>query len=721
LLSKSRKSIIVLILFLAIISFAPSINLPEDRQTTRAEKYCYKGMFSELSGSGVHGRNDNKDDGVICFAGTSDQHYGWKDNPIPPHDKDTIADWMYHPDLPQLDFVVSSFGDWISDGRALGEWEDVKYCWQEITQNNADHQKTPYFFVIGNHDITNYDHMPDDGNPVLKERLGRAISGLNENNYAFLYDNVLFVCAAQTNVLYHLSDFQKNWIEYLTDRYHDITTVIWSHQATYQTTGKGDIRSTSWTGNDYRVHNDVAWWRHLLDDNPQIKLYIHGHTEKAHNTIAFDLHPESWDNNCIFVLVPSNGYSYGQQYPWSYIFTIADSYIRVALWDSESHSYRTDGDAGVPYVQNGSFNVTRSGLEWFSIPKQVLDGQKWTWENRMVAARYKLELIGSNVTEQIDNPELDGCHESDENQGTQKGGFWYAVRGDEDALNKDTGEEDGFIMITGDHTLRLAASGAKKKCIEGKIPYNTAIAVPGKMYQFSARLKTVAGPGSVDFLVSIPKYLTLHDYVWQNHLIHANFSVGDVFETFSETFTVPDNEHAWFIQPKIRFDHPDITYVLDSWSLKMVGDSDVTENFSVAFNDEVFKVEGPLEHHAYSIFRLSNTIMDNAMEFNCSLQGNRVGILRLIYERPQLWSDDVSIGIENDEQTMVYLKDVSPYNRRTSIMSFNGAEFYVSDSKFYNESIRNKNIYFHDACDSSINGYYSLTYLPSSLSPALIP
>ena len=646
---------------------------------------------------------------AIRFAAAADQHYGLNNAPLPPYDDDTVEDWMHDPGLPELDFVVASFGDWIADFRELGAWQDLEYCWQIITEYNADHQKIPYFFVFGNHDITNYRYMPDDGNPVLKERLCRSICGLNENNYAFMYNNVLFICVAQTNVHYHLSHFQRSWVEYLVDRYHDKTTVLWTHQATYETTGQGDERATSWMTNDYRVHNNVEWWRSLFEDNPQIKLYIHGHTHKAYNTTAFDLHPEGWDDNCTFVLIPSNGFGeeYGQD-AWSYIFTITDTNISIQLWDSSTHSYNTNVDAGVPYVREGVFNVTDSGLEWFSIPKRVLDGQQWSWKNRMMAKQYKLELVGSNVTEQIDNPELDGCHESDEDGGPRFEGYWYAVRGDEAALNTETGEEDEYIKIAGDNTVSLAASAPVEGHGEGLVPYNTAIAVPGKTYDFSARIKTAAGTGSVDFLVSIPEYLTLYTHVWEDERIYAGFAVTDEFVTFSETFTVPNDDAAWFIQPKIHFDDPAVTYIWDSWSLKMVGDGDVTEDFSVTLNDETHTASGLLEHHDYSTFTLSNTTMSNTLSFSCTIHGNKVGMVRLIYEEPQLWSDDVSIGIENSDQTLIYVEDVSPYNDRTSIMSFKDAEFSLDDPAFYHEVVRGKRTYFHDVNDAAINGYYSV-------------
>jgi hypothetical protein len=41
---------------------------------------------------------------------------------VPPHESAAVADWMEHPDLPALDFVVASMSDWVSNSRRQKEW-----------------------------------------------------------------------------------------------------------------------------------------------------------------------------------------------------------------------------------------------------------------------------------------------------------------------------------------------------------------------------------------------------------------------------------------------------------------------------------------------------------------------------------------------------------------------------------------------------------------------
>ncbi len=639
---------------------------------------------------------------VIHFGVSADQHYGASNGMVPPHDTDTIEDWMDHPDLPEMDFVIATMGDWISDSRMPGKWTDVDYTWRQIVANNADHQRIPYFWTFGNHDITNYDNMVD-GDPVRKERLGRSISGMNENNYAFMYNNVLFICAAQTNVLYDLSQYQETWIEYLVDRYGDHTTVILSHQATAETTGAGHDRSSSWNGNDYGVHNDIDWWYSLFDDNPQIVLYIHGHKEKGYDTIAHDLHGETWDDDCTFVLVPSNGrYTTGlDQGGWSYIFSITDSEVAIQLWDSANGTYQDFEVTGLPYLREEMDNsVSSSGMEWYSIPKQVMDGQTWTWNNHMVAEDYLIELIGSDVTEHLDNADLIGF---DSNLATR--GYFYSVRGDEALLNLYSAEEDDFIKVPGGKVLEIATSPSNAgKHIEGNVPYNTAIAVPGKEYEFGVYVRSVNGTGTLDLDITIPTYRDLDDLA-ANITVLSNVPVDENYTWISSNFTVPVDPDVWFIQPKVRFRGTNQTYFMDAWSLSRVANGSFTRMMSVVLNGNSYSTASTLAPGEHEGGQLDHELMDNELGFRCSIDGNRVGIVQLVYVRPQLWSDDVSFGWR-ENGTAAYIRDISPFNNRTTIMSFENST--VGIDGFEVEVVRRKHFYTNTRYAAGVEGIYDL-------------
>ncbi len=660
------------------------------------------------------------DSGTINFALVADQHYGWRSIPVPLHESATVRDWMEHPDLPSLDFVVASLGDWVSDNRLQEEWLDVDEVWRQIARHSANLQEIPWYFITGNHDLSNYDRMPASGNPMLNERLGRTVAGMNENCFAFLHNGVLFIGLGQTNVLYHLSHTQRDWLEYLTATYHHNSTVILTHQAIHETTGQGNFRATSWTADDYKIYNDITWWQNFFSANPQVRLFMHGHNEKAWNTVAFNLHAGMWDDNCTFVLVPGTGKDYGQD-AWSYIVTIGSHELGIRLWDSEAHAFIDSEEAGVPYQRPGDFQVAASGMEWFSIPRQVLDGQQWQWTNQMLAEEYRLELIGSATTELIDNPELDGCHESDEVSGIHNGGYWYAVRGDETALNRLTGEEDGLIRIAGGNTLELAASGARQVYVEGKVPHNTGAAIPGKSYTFSADLRTEAGEGLLDILVSIPCRETLDKYVWEDRVVAGGLLVSPEMQTFSATFTVPDDPRAWFIQPKLRLHDREVIYVWDRWSLRMDGESSMTEDFTVTLNGNQCSAPGPLEHLEPALFQCQPHWFGNRLDFSCAIGGNRTGLLRLVYLRPSLWSDDASIGILNQEQSLIRLEDRSPYNDRTTVMGFDADHLPLIRPGFSNTVVRGKPLCTHPSAGPELDGEFTIQPAPQVSLSAVTP
>jgi hypothetical protein len=660
------------------------------------------------------------DSGTINFALVADQHYGWRSIPVPPHESATVSDWMDHPDLPCLDFVVASLGDWVSDNRQQEGWQDIGAVWQQISVHSANRQRIPWYYIIGNHDLTNYDQMPAGGNPMLNEQLGRAVAGMNENCFAFLYNKVLFIGLGQTNVLYHLSHTQRDWLDYLTATYHYSTTVILTHQAIHETTGQGNFRATSWTADDYKVYNNITWWQNFFAANPQVKLFLHGHNEKAWNTVAFDLHTDRWDDSCTFVMVPGTGKDYGQD-AWSYIISISNDELLIRLWDSEAHAFVESTAAGVPYQRQGNFPVAETGMDWFSIPRQVLDGQQWQWTNRMLAEDYQLELIGTATTELIDNPELDGCHESDEVSGGLNGGYWYAVRGDEEALNLWTGEEDGLIRIAGGTTLELAASGARQEYVEGKVPYNTGAAVPGKSYTFTADLQTERGEGMLDILVSIPCQTTLDKFVWEDRVVAGGLTVTPGLQTFSVTFTVPDDPRAWFIQPKLRLHNRQVIYRWDRWSLKMEAEGSLTEDFTVHLNGHQCRVPGPLNHLESAAFTCDPEWFRNSLEFSCTIGGNRTGLIRLVYLRPTLWSDDVSIGVLNPDQSLVRLEDSSPYNNRTTVMGFDGADPLLVRPGFSRSEVRGKSLYTHLASTPNLDGEYTIRPAPEVTVTAVTP
>ena len=51
---------------------------------------------------------------------------------------------------------------------------------------------------------------------------------------------------------------------------------------------------------------------------------------------------------------------------------------------------------------------------------------------------------------------------------------------------------------------------------------------------------------------------------------------------------------------------------------------------------------------------IPNPIINNTLYFESAINGNKVGMVRLIYKEPKFWSDDVTFGILNMAQNVIY-------------------------------------------------------------------
>jgi len=70
-----------------------------------------------------------------------------------------------------------------------------------------------------------------------------------------------------------------------------------------------------------------------------------------------------------------------------------------------------------------------------------------------------------------------------------------------------------------------------------------------------------------------------------------------------------------------------------------------TDNLEVVLNGKQFKVAGFLPRAAPVTFNLPYTIIQNELQCFARAGGNGTGMVRLVYKKPLLWSDDVSIGV----------------------------------------------------------------------------
>mgnify|MGYP006278760731 FL=1 len=88
-----------------------------------------------------------------------------------------------------------------------------------------------------------------------------------QQNYAYLWDNILFLFFGDQGTTMLLTREQRQWLKFMTAEYPDKTTITVSHQ--------GFKREEE--DNTYRYYNDQEWWQSFINNNSQIALHIHGH------------------------------------------------------------------------------------------------------------------------------------------------------------------------------------------------------------------------------------------------------------------------------------------------------------------------------------------------------------------------------------------------------------------------------------------------------------
>jgi hypothetical protein len=100
--------------------------------------------------------------------------------------------------------------------------------------------------------------------------------------------------------------------------------------------------------------------------------------------------------------------------------------------------------------------------------------------------------------------------------------------------------------------------------------------------------------------------------------------------------------------------------------------------------------------------------MKNKLSFSTAIGGNKCGMMRLIYESPQFFCDDATIGVRTVNQTEIYVDDRSPFNNGTTIYTFGSTTFELLG---WNSKICREKICY--ITDGDVSGVYYLNEGPS--------
>ena len=604
----------------------------------------------------------------ISFAAFTDSHiggndlYGWG---FADH-LDLLAQDIMNNTVP-CDFTVH-LGDIVMHSTSFVEGEGIPASfdkeYNKFKPSLLQHLNMPFMSVPGNHDMTDYYGGSHPGFPDNNDdpfNLARSLIKATEMNsypYAFMKNNILFIALPETD--YHM--FTKptiyEYVEYMTRHYPDNTTIIFSHQAIEDTT----IHDGG--ANTYRGKQDREWWAALFRNNPQIKMWIHGHQHmldwyQSDRSSGLTFPVSDFGHEMVF----SHPYS---QADWGnyheedriIIYSIAPTAIATRAW--ENNGAGGQWVSGYDHTWDIATTYDENTQDWYSFPLFMQDGEIQETDMKVFSPDITLELIGTQPMELFYDSQM-------ETQGTSWGGENLLGFGD-DSYSEVTPTIPGMTVF-GPASMDFppkypgaefqGGSGAYWEDGKTGQPYHffpvgtTHAGVPGATYTVTMTAKSDSGSGTITVDLSVSdwgsgtQYSTLAGSTQQ--VISHTF--GTEYETVTGTYTVPNDVNAWFMQGYLDF--ADTTdYDVSLFSIKRSQDTTTTDNFGLSLNGNWYSHPGTLQQYEKAEFIINPLDLadENGMiEITSSIEGNHFGMARIIYNAPLLMGRNARFNVNSSE------------------------------------------------------------------------
>ncbi len=176
-------------------------------------------------------------------------------------------------------------------------------------------------------------------------------------------------------------------------------------------------------------------------------------------------------------------------------------------------------------------------------------------------------------------------------------------------------------------------------------------AVPGQTYNFTMTARCNSGSGRFKMTVNCTDWGTRSQYSTLSSSESQVFShtFGSNYETIYGTYTVPNNENAWFLQGTLDFlDSTD--YDVSLFSVKRKRSSDTTDDFHLYLSGSWHNASGTLDENEMVEFAVDPQVLSDAngvMNFTAFIDGNRYGMVNLIYHEPLLLSRNARFRVNS--------------------------------------------------------------------------
>lgn len=598
----------------------------------------------------------------VRIALIGDPHYNSVTD-VEPLSSLIIDDIQYNISFPEVDFVMN-LGDMTHYGCAE-DWEMAKADWNKLL--------IPWMFTFGNHETAN--HLNEPGTPFSAYQRGMREAGLINPHYSFLYNGILFLIMGEEGVTHLTPLNQKNWLEFMTSQYPEYTTVIVSHNTLYESGEDSDGIQYMWIG-------EVDWWQDFFSRNPQVKLFLHGHAHVESNCFnpAYGIQFINAPVTC----TAESGYFSGYTADQCIYLEINSDNILARKW----HAITNDWDKEELNLQmQTSLSADDAGMEWYSATWWVQDGQEIEIANRMLAESYSLQVAGEGERELI---LLNRCFDHFEATGNYYAHWW----GYDNAFPTKNGSQVGQIIMSGQDnisasTKNLVYNNADVYWIEGKVPYSTVPrAMPGKTYQFKMRAKASSATDAAMNVIMQISSDNIQNII-KSDTLFKELALSSEWQWYSKDFTLLADSAVWCMKTCWESLQTGANCYLDEWSIERVDTTgSATENFIVTFNGQTFSHSAVLDTYETASFTIDPLLMQNKLKIKADIQGNRMGYVRLIYEKPILWSDDLSVGLNSasDHFYRIHLEPVSEYIDYYALVSLYDNRLDLENSK--DESIK---------------------------------
>jgi hypothetical protein len=418
----------------------------------------------------------------------------------------------------------------------------------------------------------------------------------------------------------------------------------------------------------------MDWWATLFQKNPQIKMWVHGHNHWLDwyvnnqstgltNSIRKFGHEMAFSSP-----YPQMNWSFRHELDRVVIYNISPTSISTASWENNG----VGGHWVSEYIHSWSIQTTfnPTAENWYSFPVFLQDNETQHMDMKVLSPDITLQLIGTVPMELFFDSRME----------SPNGSLNENILGFGNDQSGNVIWTDPGMRVYGPTTLTFPEKYPDTTSIQedGRSgqPYQSfpmgtiSAAVPGQSYNFTLTARCPSGTGRFVMNVSCCDWSTRSQYSIlpgsESQVVSHTF--GSCYETIHGVYTVPDNKNAWFLQGTVEF--LDSTgYDVSLFSVKRQRTSDTTDYFHLYLSGHWYNMTGSLAKDEKINFSVSPQELcdhDGVMNFYAFIDGNRYGMVNLVYREPLLMGMNARFRVNSEKDTVYNLSLTKTISRASA-------------------------------------------------------